>query len=170
MPIWTIARSLAPSPQARAGLERRVRDLDASLRAVNNDVAMAKVAELLLSFGGHQLSESGAKARARGYMTALDDLPAWAIAEACRRWLRKDAGEQNYNFAPSPPILRGLAEGVVLLAKHQRDLLARLLAAEVVDDPTEHDDGYCADMRARMLRFVEPFAERGGARPAERAP
>jgi hypothetical protein len=38
---------------------------------------------------------------------ALDDVPAWAVAAAMRRWYRSECGSgHNYSFAPSPGVLR----------------------------------------------------------------
>lgn len=158
--VPTIVRSLAPSPQARGAIEARLADLRAARDAVDIDFAMAKVAELLLSFAGQAMNEAGAKARARGYITALEDLPAWAIAEACRRWLRGEAGEsQNYNFAPSPPVLRKIAESVVAVVDHQATVLERLLTAKVVDDPEEFTEEHCADMRVRLDKLFKDVAK-----------
>jgi hypothetical protein len=40
---------------------------------------------------------------------ALDDLPAWAVENAVRRWHRAECGVHNYTFAPAPGVLRGIA-------------------------------------------------------------
>jgi hypothetical protein len=41
---------------------------------------------------------------------ALDDVPAWAVENAVRRWHRSECGGQhNYAFAPAPGVLRGIA-------------------------------------------------------------
>ena len=40
---------------------------------------------------------------------ALDDLPAWAVENAVRRWHRAECGGHNYTFAPAPGVLRGIA-------------------------------------------------------------
>lgn len=122
---------------------------------------MAKVTELLLSFAGQSMNEAGAIARARGYITALEDLPAWAIAEACRQWLRGEAGEdQNYNFAPSPPVLRKLAASNAGRVEAQISLLNRLLSAAIVEDEPEFSDEHCAAMRERLAGLLRPVAKR----------
>lgn len=130
------------------------------------DLAMAKVTELLLSFAGQHMNEAGAKARARGYITALEDLPAWAIAEACRRWLRGEAGDQNYNFAPAPPILRKIAESVTSVVDNQLSVLERLLSAKIVEDPEEFSAEHCENMRGRL---AEVFREVGKPKPVARS-
>lgn len=129
----------------------RLEELRAARAATDVDFAMAKVTELLLTFASQATNEAGARARARGYITALEDLPPWAIADACRKWLRGEAGEdQNYNFAPSPPVLRKLAEESARVVDVQITQLDRLLAAKVVDDEPEFTDEHCSEMRGRL--------------------
>ena len=45
--------------------------------------------------------------------TALEDVPAWAVAAAGRRWIRGEVAvlddKPNLSFPPSPPQLRALA-------------------------------------------------------------
>lgn len=118
--------------------------------AIDVDLAMAKVTELLLSFASQTMNEAGAKARARGYITALEDLPAWAIAEACRQWLRGEAGDQNYNFAPTPPVLRKLAAENTGRVDSQISVLTRLLSASIIDDEPDFDEAHCAKMREKL--------------------
>jgi hypothetical protein len=122
-------------------------------------MAMAKVTELLLSFAGQQMNEAGARARARGYITALEDLPAWAIAEACRCWLRGEAGEHNYNFAPAPPILRKIAESMASRVDTQMAMLERLLSAKIVEDPQEFSAEHCETMRGRLAEVFREVAK-----------
>jgi hypothetical protein len=151
--IPTIRRSLAPTPAICSMIERRLDELRRAREAVDLDMAMAKVTELLLAFAGQAMNETGARARARGYITALEDLPAWAIADACRKWLRGEAGEQNYNFAPSPPVLRRIAEESASGVDHQIVQFERLLLAKVIEDEPEFTDEHCAEMRGRLTEL-----------------
>lgn len=152
-----IARSLAPSKEARMQIEARIRELRAARAAVDIDMAMTAVTELLLSFSSQAMNEAGAKARARGYIVALEDLPAWAIAEACRLWLRGEAGEANYNFAPAPPVLRKIANTIASRVDHQRSVLERLLNAKIVEDEPQFDDRHCETMRAQLAALWRSF-------------
>ena len=56
-------------------------------------------------------SDESTVAKVSAYLDdALDDLPAWAVANAVRRWHRGECGpEHNYTFAPAPGVLRGIA-------------------------------------------------------------
>ena len=149
-PIPTIYRSLAPSKAQCAAIEVRLAELRAALGQTNVDYSMAKVTELLLSFPSQAVNEAGAKAKARGYIIALDDLPSWAVADACRKWLRGECGEQNYNFAPSPPQLRKFAEKSARLVSDQIKILEKLIAAQIVDDPEQFSDEHCQEMLGRL--------------------
>lgn len=136
-----IARSLAPSSTDRQAIARKIDDLQALEGRRDVDYSMAKVADLLLALTvGQGMTEGTAKAKARGYMVALDDLPSWAVAEACRRWLRGEAGDHNYNFPPLPPILREVAQHCANVLALERVQLQRLLEADVIEDPREFTD------------------------------
>jgi hypothetical protein len=56
-------------------------------------------------------SEESTVAKVSAYLDdALDDVPAWAVENAVRRWHRAECGGlHNYAFAPAPGVLRGIA-------------------------------------------------------------
>lgn len=119
---------------------------------------IAAVARLLVAFpatdgGGGTATEMRSEARGEAFVMALDDLPAWAVAAACRDWLRGDGGKggENYAFAPSPPQLRRLAERHAMVARGRAvtlDLLAGALAErEFTDDHRRQMLGRLAALR-----------------------
>jgi hypothetical protein len=107
----------------------RLDELSEAELACDVDHTMAVVAQLFESFATARLTEDQAKARAKGYLTALEGVPTWAVVEASRRWLQAKAGPQNYDFAPSPPRLREIADDVLCEVRAQRCSLERLLRA-----------------------------------------
>lgn len=164
--VMTIPASLAPSKADRSLIARKIGDLTLLLAQTDLDYSTGKVAEMLLSFSP-SMTQSTATVRTRGYIVALDDVPTFAVVEACRRWLRHEAGkfgdpndqrnpprEPDYAFPPTPPILRVLALRVAGLVDAQRQRLQDLLKAEVVDDPREHTE---AD-RERMSNLLAELA------------
>lgn len=117
----------------RAVVEGLLAEAEAMLEAGPLERTTEHLSDLLGTFPAKAGTEA---ARAKGFRIALEDLPAWAIEAAVRKWLRGEDGEgtEDYSFAPSPPQLRRLAlrarngfEGKVIL-------LRRLLAAQVIDD------------------------------------
>lgn len=61
---------------------------------------------------------------------ALDDVPAWAVAAAARRWHRAECGSaHNYSFAPAPGELRTIAMEYLEPAKLVLRQLSLVLSA-----------------------------------------
>jgi hypothetical protein len=91
------------------------------------------LAKMLMASGGAAMTATSAQARAEAYTDALDDMPAWAIAAAVKRWHRGECGDHNYAFAPAPAVLRGIVDGII---RPYRDNLAKVetaLAAVTLD-------------------------------------
>lgn len=109
---------------------------------------IAAVAQVLVAFPVTDAGVAGA-ARAEAFAMALDDLPAWAVAAACRQWLRGEggAGGENYAFAPSPPQLRRLAERQARCALGRAITLERL--ADAIAEP-EFSDEHRREMQRRI--------------------
>jgi hypothetical protein len=143
-----IPESKAPTAQQRAMIERRIEELEAARMSTDMPAAMSEVTGLLVSFPMQALSEQAARARSQAYSTALEDLPAWAVSEACRRWIRAEVeGDHNFNFAPSPPVLRIIAlEATYPLMAHLVEL-KKLLKAKT---EREFSEEHCAAMRAKL--------------------
>ena len=109
---------------------------------------IAAVAQVLVAFPVTDAGVAGT-ARAEAFAMALDDLPAWAVAAACRQWLRGEGGigGENYAFAPSPPQLRRLAE------RHARCALGRAITLERLADAIaepEFSDEHRREMQRRI--------------------
>lgn len=117
----------------RVECERHAAALAAFTDAGPSRVIGAAVASMLACFPAQAASDDAMKARAVGYLTALADLPAWAVERGAAYWMRREHGEgrENYAFAPSPPELRRLA--VIAAAPLRAELKAtrRLLDAEI---------------------------------------
>lgn len=165
MPWPTIRQSLAPNDQARAAIKKRLTELQNWQQRQNIDESMAQVAKLLISFPVQSAAsgERAAEIRASAYIDALEDLPTWAIAGACREWLRGEAGQHNYNFAPAPPVLRTLAVNVKRRADVQIKKLSRLLDADVIPDPEQFTEEHRQTMIARLRELFANFGVRRAA-------
>lgn len=121
---------------------------------------MALIAKLLISFPMQQAGEKAAEMRAGAYIEALEYLPTYAIAQACREWLRGESGDYNYTWSPSPPVLRTRA----LVAKQRVDVqissLKRLLEADIIPDPPEFTDEHRGKMLVRLSEMFKSIYEK----------
>lgn len=76
-------------------------------------IALQEAAKLLTVFPAGNISEAVLDARSKAYETALEDVPAWAVEAAARRWIKGEVAtlgdKPNLSFPPSPPQLRALA-------------------------------------------------------------
>jgi hypothetical protein len=122
------------SEEQRRAVQARVDQLVEAEIAADVDQTMTVVVELLEAFPAAKLSDEQARLKAKGYITALEGVSTWAVVEARRRWLQARAGLQNYDFAPTPPRLREVADEVLVDVRAQRLFLQRLLKAEAVQE------------------------------------
>lgn len=155
----TIPEKFAPSSADRAAIEARIAELKRAETFIDVDFSMTAVTRVLLAMPSAQLSEVGAKARAEAYIVALGDLPSFATIEACRRWLRAEAGfindgkeprKPNYAFAPSAPELRLVAMPIAKLVTYQAGTLQNVLRAIPRPEPVQIPEAECAKMRERL--------------------
>ncbi|SCM75386.1 hypothetical protein KL86PLE_20054 [uncultured Pleomorphomonas sp.] len=76
-------------------------------------VALGQVAKLLTVFPAANIGAAVAKARREAYEIAIEDVPAWTVEAAAKRWLKGEVAtlgdKVNLSFPPSPPQLRALA-------------------------------------------------------------
>ena len=144
-----IDSDLAPTDWQRKIMEARVNGLDAALTAATADEIAAIVTQLLLGFPMQGADETCTKYRAKSYLDALKGFPAWAIDAGCQDWNngRELTGRENFQYAPTAPVLRKYAEKHAQPARSERHALQRILDARIVDVPTE------AQRKAMKLRF-----------------
>jgi hypothetical protein len=104
---------LTLTAEDRARIKARLADLRGvavTEPGAGRNEKLAAIARLLLAYPVSNASQESGVARGGAYLDALDDIPAWAIADAVRRWNRGEAGDGlNYTFAPAPAILRKVA-------------------------------------------------------------
>lgn len=107
------------------------------------DAKLAIVTALLTGLAKGNSAADGIEAKFDLYEIALDDVPAWAVAEAARRWIKRDCPESidkrpNYEFAPGPSTLGAIAR--LEIAGHRRAAdecrkVSRLLTHAEAFDP-----------------------------------
>lgn len=135
-------------------IRRKIAELRAASEAddgiENRKARLGLVANLLLASPiANGTSEAG-RARAEAFVSALDDIPPWAIAEAIKRWHRGECGHgYNYHWAPAPAELRELSMERLRPAKetiaHLEAVLGALSLERAMDpapiDPVVESEG-----------------------------
>ena len=120
--------------EERFCIRRKIAELRAVCEAddgtENRMARLGLVANLLLAFPIPNGTSEAGRARAEAFLSALDDIPPWAIAEAIKRWHRGECG-QGYNccWAPAPAELRELSTERLRPAKETIAHLEAVLAA-----------------------------------------
>jgi hypothetical protein len=104
-------------------------------RSLTNEQALGvMIAKLLMKGGGSKLDSDSAEALTEDYLDALEDLPAWTVPEALRKWNRAesvklDGKAHDFNWRPTAPTLRRLATEEMVAIKALRLKLEKLLKA-----------------------------------------
>lgn len=148
--------------EARTLLSTLTSALDTTASFENRRPREAKIALVDLLMRGTAngtITEEGAEARFDLFEIALDDVPAWAVAKAIHRWLRREVPEDverrpNYAFMPSPQTIRAIA--LLELAPYRRSVadLERLVSAVTLNramDPEPLDAPRLSGPRAGAI-------------------
>lgn len=143
-----LAGGLKLTDEQRAGISEKIADLEVFARVSqpreHRESTLGLIGKMLLAYPMAGSSAEAGKARGEAYLDALDDVPAWAINEAIRRWHRGEGGGQgcNYRFAPAPAELRFAAMQLLQPAKQTLAHLVALLSAPSIEramDPAPID-------------------------------
>lgn len=142
-----------------ADLERFTRlDQPFELRGatLTNDQAHGAMIASLLLKGGAKLDQQSSDAFTEDYLDAIEDLPAWAVREAIRKWNRAESPKLDgkphaYDFRPSPPTLRRLAQHELAGVKGRMIALQKICDAEPL---VEYSDEHRRDMLGRLQGLV----------------
>lgn len=97
------------------------------------DAKITLLTIMMMGLGKGQQSELGASAKYDLYESAIDDMPAWALAAAIRRWTKRGCPESiekepHYSFPPSPSTLYAMAKFDLETVQKNHDRLKKLLA------------------------------------------
>jgi hypothetical protein len=149
--------SLMPSSGQRDAIESRCQQLERMAVAGPEKRALKAIAKLVGFYATSGLSESQAAVKGEVFLSVVNDLPAWAVEEAVERWFRGQCGNRNYDFAPSPAVLRETAEDITRIAAGQLVILRRILNAKALPPPlTEEERARIAERATDIIRNAQP--------------
>ena len=125
---------------------------------LTNDEAHGVMIASLLLKGGAKLDQQSSDALTEDYLDAIEDLPAWAVREAIRKWNRAespklDGKPHNYDFRPSPPTLRRLADHEMIALRWRMLKLENICEAEAL---IEYSDAHRKEMLERLAGLFRP--------------
>ena len=123
-----------------------------------DDVARC-VGMIQAQYPGSQSSPEAAQAAMAGYLLSLEGCPLFALQEAVKRVLRRQAPGINPKFMPAAPELRGLVDSISLNARWHLKRLERLLSAEVEREITDAE----RERVAALFATVAPQKMKGAA-------
>lgn len=94
--------------------------------------------------GAAQRTAGQATATIEMYGDAIEELPAWAIDAAIRRWAQGKCPESieerpKYAWPPAPAVLRQMAELELVMMRRERQGLERLLACVTFEEAMDPD-------------------------------
>lgn len=121
-------------------------------QTLSNEGALGLMIAQLLLKGGAKLDAISADALTEDYFDALEDMPAGAVRATLRKWnraqsLKLDGKPHDFNYRPTPPTLRRLAEIELASVRGRILLLQRVLSAVPKE---EFDEKHCEEMRKRF--------------------
>jgi hypothetical protein len=163
-----LPRAMILNSSQRAVVEERVADRASWLdvgqpitldeRTLSNDQAISVIiAELLINPRGSKLDDISSRALAEAYFVATDDLPAWSVRNALRKWIRGESAKldgkpHDFDWRPAPATLRRLAQMELAPIKAEMVQLEKLLIAV---PRLELSDEHRAKMRARFAELLK---------------
>ena len=161
--------NLIPNSSERAMIERHIATLQRVLglgekivlreQTLTNSQALGVlIAGLLIKGSGAKLDKASSDALTEDYLDALEDVPAWAIREALRKWNRGESrptGSKAHDFGwrPMPPTLRALALAELVPIRLRIMQLEQVLEAS---PRIEFSEEHCARMRERLGGILSP--------------
>ena len=115
------------------------------------------VSEMFLGFPSmRSVRADEAKQMTAKYVKELEDLPQWAIDEACQRITRGSVIDASADFPPSSARVRIVALDVVQPLRSARETLLDALRAEL--PPREISDEERAEMAAKFAALRDQLA------------
>jgi hypothetical protein len=119
----------------------------------NDQAHGVMIAGLLIKGGGIKLDKAASDQLTEDYLDAIEDLPAWAVREALRKWNRAESPRidpkkpHDFNWRPQPPTLRQLTYLELWNVRSRIQQLEKVLNAVPL---IEYSEEHCAEMRAKL--------------------
>ncbi|ARO53945.1 hypothetical protein B2G69_07130 [Methylorubrum zatmanii] len=161
-----------PTGPQRTAIARRIAGLQAAIEPGPVEETIGVLGDLIQEYAPSRLDDRTVSIKAEAYLDAVEDLPAWTVRAAVRRWRRGEvsADPATLDFAPKPARLRGIAERMVLVARGQAARLQRVLDAKPEERITDAQMAANSEKLTGLIAKTAdgPVIEPQGATSAER--
>lgn len=148
----------------------RFLDLDQPItlreQVLSNDQAHGvMIAGLLIKGGGIKLDKASSDQLTEDYLDAIEDLPAWSVREALRKWNRAESPRldpkkpHDFNWRPQPPTLRQLAYLELWSVKSRIQTLEKVLNAVPLIEFSDEHRREMLDKLAGLMTTPAPMRE-----------
>lgn len=119
----------------------------------HGELTLSTVSKMIMVLPSRESGDLANEAKGEAFMSALEDVPSWAVQEAMRKWHRSEYGPKyDYKWQPAPATLRELAMMETYRVMGVRRQLNNLLLAEPVLEFTPEQE---ARMRARVADHLK---------------
>jgi hypothetical protein len=164
--MTTLPQDLILSSSERGEVLRHIRELERFTcldelivireTTMSNAAAHATMIAGILLKGGKRMDQQSSDQATEDYLDAIEDLPAWAVREAIRKWnraesVRLDGKPHDFNWRPEPPTLRRLALYELAGVRGRIFNLQKLLDAVPL---VEYTDEYRQNMLNRLSEVI----------------
>lgn len=137
-PISYLSAGLTPLSETEVGIAKSaLANLETVLEAADDDAEdtekMTMLTKMFMAKPSAGMTALGAAARGESYVTALYDLPAWAIEDAINRWYRgavDGVPYEDFKWAPDTAMLRRIALSLLQPYRENAKTIRALLAAK----------------------------------------
>lgn len=125
--------------------------------------ALTTIIAGLLIKSKRRLDKAASDVVTEDYFDALEDMPAWAVREALRKWNRAESAPtdpkhpHDFVWAPEPPVLRKLSEHELMRVKARILQLQRLCDAVAI---VEYSDEHRKTMLGRLAAIFKDAGEK----------
>lgn len=156
---YALSAAHEPTAEQRGALLDRRAEIDVGLVGADDITIRERVGALRAVMASAQAGAETVAIARQAFIAVLSRYPAWAVTEACTRFLDGRAGNKVY--APTPAEIADVCRGLVADALTERARINAILDAEVYQAPTEAER---AEVARRHEEFVKQTARASDAR------
>ena len=158
---YALSAAHEPTEEQRIALLERRAEIDEGLVGADDITIRERVGALKAVMASAQAGAETVAIAKQAFIAVLHRYPAWAVSEACARFLDGRVGNKVY--APTPAEIAEVCRGLIADALTERARINAILDAEVYQAPTEAER---AEVARRHQAFVEETARAADSRRA----